>query len=142
MMRITGDDIVGAARSWIGTPFHHQARLKGHGVDCVGLVVGVAMDLGLVVRDRRDYSRLPDGFSLEAELEDQLVQVPDRAPGDVLMFRMPRLPRHVGIYAGTDHEGTPRMIHATSNAGKCVEVNLDTVWLRALKKTYRFRELG
>ena len=41
-------DVVTAAREWIDTPFHHQARLKGVGVDCVGLVIGVARELALV----------------------------------------------------------------------------------------------
>ena len=132
---MTGDDIVEEARGWIGTPFHHQARLKGHGVDCVGLLVGVAMALGIRHCDRKDYSRMPDGVSLEKELDAQLDQVPlDQVmPGDVLMFRMPRLPRHVAIYAGET------MIHSTSDAGRVVEVNLDAYWQRALKKAYRFK---
>ena len=35
------DDIVAAARGWIGTPYLHQASLKGVGSDCLGLVRGV-----------------------------------------------------------------------------------------------------
>jgi NlpC/P60 family putative phage cell wall peptidase len=33
--------IVAEARSWIGTPYHHQASLKGVGCDCIGLVRGI-----------------------------------------------------------------------------------------------------
>lgn len=33
--------IVEVARSWIGTPYRHQASLKGAGCDCLGLVRGV-----------------------------------------------------------------------------------------------------
>ena len=36
------NDIVTEARTWVRTPYHHQARLKGVGVDCAGLVIGVA----------------------------------------------------------------------------------------------------
>ncbi len=41
------EQIAAASRSWIGTAFHHQGRTKkttGHkgGVDCLGLLVGVA----------------------------------------------------------------------------------------------------
>src|SRR5271154_4450439 len=39
--------IASTAASWIGTPFVHQASLKGVGCDCVGLVAGVANDLGM-----------------------------------------------------------------------------------------------
>src|SRR5688572_25297534 len=35
------DQIVAAARDWIGTPYRHQASLKGVGCDCLGLVRGV-----------------------------------------------------------------------------------------------------
>ena len=44
-------DVVAAALAWTDTPFHHQARLKGVGVDCVGLVIGVARELGLIAPD-------------------------------------------------------------------------------------------
>ena len=35
------EQIVAAARGWIGTPYLHQASLKGAGCDCVGLLRGV-----------------------------------------------------------------------------------------------------
>ena len=34
-------EIVLAAEGWIGTPYRHQASLKGAGADCLGLVRGV-----------------------------------------------------------------------------------------------------
>ncbi len=33
--------IVQAARDWIGTPYVHQASVKGAGTDCLGLVRGI-----------------------------------------------------------------------------------------------------
>ncbi|MFL5163197.1 MAG: peptidase P60, partial [Microvirga sp.] len=33
--------ILAEARSWIGTPYRHQASLKGIGCDCLGLLRGV-----------------------------------------------------------------------------------------------------
>ncbi len=33
--------IVAAARGWIGTPYLHQASLKGVGCDCLGLLRGL-----------------------------------------------------------------------------------------------------
>ena len=35
------EQIVAAARGWVGTPYRHQASLKGIGADCLGLVRGV-----------------------------------------------------------------------------------------------------
>ena len=41
----TRDEIVRAARRYIGTPYHHQAALAGAGCDCLGLIRGVWRDL-------------------------------------------------------------------------------------------------
>ncbi len=38
-------DVVAEARSWLGTPYHHAADVKGHGVDCAMLLVRVYCDL-------------------------------------------------------------------------------------------------
>jgi cell wall-associated NlpC family hydrolase len=58
--------IVTAARSWLGTPYRHQHRERGVGVDCAGLVIGVARQLGIVPADFdvNGYSRQPDGSLL------------------------------------------------------------------------------
>jgi NlpC/P60 family putative phage cell wall peptidase len=40
-MFVLRKDIVAETRSWIGTPYRHQASLKGVGCDCLGLVRGV-----------------------------------------------------------------------------------------------------
>ncbi len=37
--------IVAEARAWIGTPYRHQASLKGIGCDCLGLLRGVWRDV-------------------------------------------------------------------------------------------------
>ncbi len=38
---MTRDDIISETLSWLGTPYRHQASLKGVGCDCLGLVRGV-----------------------------------------------------------------------------------------------------
>ena len=40
-----GIDVVTAARAWIGTPYVHQASVKGVGCDCLGLLRGVWREL-------------------------------------------------------------------------------------------------
>jgi hypothetical protein len=40
-MPLTRPLIVAETRAWIGTPYRHQASLKGVGCDCLGLVRGV-----------------------------------------------------------------------------------------------------
>lgn len=117
--------IIAEARTWLGTPYHHQGRAKGVGCDCIGLVIGVGRALGLVAVDAGGYSRQPDGRSLRAGFERHAVALPlDRLqPGDVLMMRIRRDPQHVGILGPG---GT--LIHAHSGAGRVVEIPLDDRW--------------
>src|SRR5215470_15633071 len=91
---VTRSALVAEARSWIGTPYRHQASLKGVGCDCLGLVRGVWRALcGAEPEPVPPYS--PDWA--EAEKIDALAQAGRRhfieiAPGhvqsgDVLLFR-------------------------------------------------------
>ena len=57
------------ARSWLDTPYHHQGRLKGVGVDCIGLIIGVAHALNLSEFDTHDYARIPNANMLESLLD-------------------------------------------------------------------------
>ena len=43
--RPTAEDVVRVARNWIGTPYHHQASLRGVDTDCLGLVREIWRDL-------------------------------------------------------------------------------------------------
>lgn len=40
--------IVAEALTWLATPYHHRARVKGAGVDCAQLPIAVYSDLGLI----------------------------------------------------------------------------------------------
>jgi len=54
------DAIVSEAREWLGTPWQHQASLKGVACDCVGLVRGVYTEVtGRTVESSTDYYRIP-----------------------------------------------------------------------------------
>ena len=39
------EQAVEIARTWIGTPYHHQGSMKGIGVDCVGLIRGIYYEM-------------------------------------------------------------------------------------------------
>jgi cell wall-associated NlpC family hydrolase len=48
--------VVKEAVGWLGTPYRHQADIKGAGVDCGMLLVRVFVDTGLVAPfDPRPY---------------------------------------------------------------------------------------
>ena len=48
---VTREVIVAAARSWRGTPYHHQASLKGVGSDCLGLITALSAVASWAVGD-------------------------------------------------------------------------------------------
>lgn len=119
--------IVEAAREWIDTPFHHQARLKHVGVDCVGLVIGVARELALVPPDLDvlGYPRTPDGTSLMATMRQHMRET-DRAamqPGDVIVVSFDKDPQHLAILGDYRHGGLS-IIHAAGNTGRVIETRL------------------
>lgn len=131
---MTPDALILAARGFLGTPFHHQGRAKGYGVDCVGLVVCAAREAGYAVRDLTAYAREPDGESLVRMIAEQLEPVTgEREPGDILAFWVlrPGLPQHVGICAG------PTMIHAPIGRRVC-EHRLTGAMLDKLHSAWRF----
>jgi cell wall-associated NlpC family hydrolase len=120
-------NIVASARDWIGTPFHHQARLKGVGVDCVGLVIGVSRELGLVdaAFDIGGYPRIPDGTSLMATMREHMTEInkSDMQPGDVVVVSFDRDPQHLGILGNYRHGGLS-IIHAAGASGEVIETRL------------------
>lgn len=133
--------IVEAARNWIGTPYHHQASLRGVGCDCLGLVRGVWRDLrGPEPEVPPPYT--PDGSEglgsemlAEAALRHLSPVAPGKQrPGDVLLFRWrSHLPaRHCAILATVD-----RIIHAHDGA-QVAEVAFTGWWRRHLSHVFSF----
>ena len=131
----TPSDILAEARTWAGTPFRHQGRCKGVGVDCLGLVVGVARALGLSAADGAGYPRQPDGAALLAGLEEAYVPLGlgRQRPGDILVFRIRSTPQHLALL--TEPGG---MIHVHAAVGRVVETGLDATWAARLVAAYRY----
>jgi NlpC/P60 family putative phage cell wall peptidase len=140
---ITRADIVAEARSWLDTPFQHQGRVKFVGVDCVGLVLGVAKALGIHLVDSQGYPRTPDGKSLQAACESQLIRTPleQMQPGDVALFRFQVDPQHVAILGDYPHGGLS-LIHAYNTIGKVVEANLSGAERRRIVAVYSLPGVG
>lgn len=134
------EQIVAEARTYIGTPFHHQGRLKGIGIDCIGLIVNVGKTFGLVDHDNTSYGRYPDGVTLMAELRKYLVEenIENIEPGDIAVywFKNPKKPTHVGIV--TDYG----LIHTYADIGKVVEHKLTKAWQKRLYAVFSFPEVN
>lgn len=140
---ITGDDVVLQARRWLGTPFHHQGRVRGAGADCAGLLIGVLHELELSAYDIDGYAMLPDGAMLAAECNKVMRRLQPGEPvqpGDALLLRMGRMPQHLGIVSAVEAGVPAAMVHIHSHAPSfCVEHRLDARWRRRIVCVYRFR---
>lgn len=136
-------EIVSAARSWIGTPYRHQASVKGVGCDCLGLLRGVWRELygnepEAIPAYAPDWAEGTGDETLRDGFGRHLAAMPLQAmaPGDVALFRLaPRGPaRHCGI-AGT-RDGTPTLIHAAQGR-RVREENFSPAWRRRLAFVFR-----
>ena len=139
--------IVAAARSWLGTPYRHQASAKGEGCDCIGLVRGVWREVvGAEPQALPPYS--PDWAEVSGR--DHLIEgmaqhfhpvaLKDAGPGDVLVFRMKTgaVAKHAAILSvsGLNCSGA-RMIH-TYWGHAVVESWLGPFWARHVVAAFRF----
>jgi len=140
-MNVTRTVLVDEARAWIGTPYRHQASLKGVGCDCLGLVRGVWRAVIGQEPERTppyapDWAEAASGEPLaDAALRHMLAI--DRhafAPGDVLLFRWrEHLPaKHAAIVTLPD-----TMVHAHDGAA-VTEVAIAPWWRRRLAYAFRF----
>ncbi|MBP0480988.1 NlpC/P60 family protein [Sagittula salina] len=136
--------VVATARRWIGTPYVHQASVRGAGCDCLGLLRGVWREIvGAEPEDVPPYSRdwsEPEGDErLWRAGRDHLraKALGDAAPGDVLLFRMREgaVAKHVGFQTETGAVAT--FIHAYTGHG-VIESALTAAWARRVVARFAF----
>ncbi|MDB5630590.1 MAG: putative phage cell wall peptidase NlpC/P60 [Tardiphaga sp.] len=138
---LTRAAVIAEARRWIGTPYRHQASVRGHGCDCLGLVRGVWRGcIGPEPEAPPPYApdwaeATGDETLAAAALRHMAAVAPDAiSGGDVLLFRWRAgcVAKHIAI--ATD-DGT--MIHAHDGASVC-EVALAPWWRRRLAFAFSF----
>lgn len=122
----TRNDIVTAARSYVDTRFKLHGRTH-LGIDCVGLLLAVANDVGQETEDSTTYNMgNPFALDLNAHLQKQTSSAP-KMPiknGQIAKFRQSILPMHVGII--TMDTGRITVIHASIKKKRVVEEPFDT----------------
>ncbi len=135
-------DVVDIARGWLGTPYVHQASVKGAGADCLGLLRGVWREVfgtepEVVPAYSPDWSEPQRVEALWAAAARHLVEKPvaDLSAGDVILFRMRAgsVAKHLGI-VGTAGQ---TFIHSYSGHG-VVESALSTPWRRRIAAAFEF----
>lgn len=136
--------IVAAAMLWQGTPYHHQASLRGVGCDCLGLVRGIWRDLyGFEPEPTPAYSpnwaQHAGHEALAQAAARHLAEIaPDEAgPGDLLLFRWRTgLPaKHCAILVRPG-----RILHAHDGAAVS-EVAFTGWWRRHCSHAFSFPEI-
>lgn len=121
MKKITGDDVVIEALKFVDTPYQHQGRKLGIGIDCIGLPILVALALEMGNFDEIDYGRDPDG-TLKTKIEQVCKKIVIQ-PGALLIFKIAASAQHCGIV--TKHPlGGHGLIHAWDIADKVVHQRL------------------
>jgi hypothetical protein len=116
------EQVLREALSWLGTPYHHGARVKGAGVDCGQFPAAVFEACGLVPKvDIGDY---PHDWHMHrgeerylALVEKYFAKVADGVPlpGDLALFKFGRCISHGAIVIEW-----PQVIHAYLEAGAVV----------------------
>jgi NlpC/P60 family putative phage cell wall peptidase len=145
-MNHTREQIIAEARAWIGTPYRHQASLKGIGCDCLGLVRGVWRALlgpepETAPPYARDWAEATGQETLAEAAARHLVPLDDPAmfaPGDVLLFRYREryAAKHAAIVTAPD-----LMVHAHDGAA-VAEVAISPWWRRRLAYAFRFPDVA
>lgn len=132
--------LIAAARACIGTPFRHQGRIPGMALDCAGLLIAVAKEIGAEYVDVAGYGLNPAGGMLQTSLDAQPCLEPvltaQRQPGDILLMRFAAEPQHLALLAGDT------IIHAYSNVGQVCEHRLSAIWSARIVRVYRFRGIA
>lgn len=135
--------IVDASRTWKGTRFQHQGRIKGAGVDCVNFVSEVAREAGVVgLEIPQNYRPHEDGTIMLRLLREHMEMVDEMRPGDVIALcdeavREPSIPRHLAFV--TEIRPQTTMIIEVGKE-KVVEHRLDAAWIRRIHSIWRIKE--
>lgn len=127
--------VVSIAQSWIGTKYHHQAKIKGVGCDCLTLLAAVYTEARLIAEPKIPYysADFMNHRGAETYLNGLLeysreVSVP--MPGDVALWKFGRCFSHAAIVVVW-----PEIIHAYVNIG-CVRENAEKAqWLSHIGKS-------
>jgi len=140
----TQSRVIAIARTWIGTPYRHQAATKDVGCDCLGLIRGIWRELYDAEpelpppyapdwAERTGTERLADAANRHF---GPSIDVNARQPGDLILFRWrpETSAKHAGILSSDD-----RFIHAYEQAS-VVESALVPSWARRIAYVFRFPE--
>jgi cell wall-associated NlpC family hydrolase len=127
--------VIAEAKSWLMTPYHHRACVKGSGVDCACLFKGVFEGVGLV-KDI-EIPHYPEDWHFHQArqlfrevVEKYAVEVPNPVRGGIVMFEFGKAYSHGAIILDW-----PLCIHSckASRIVEYIDAELDVHLSRARK---------
>jgi cell wall-associated NlpC family hydrolase len=121
--------VIAEARTWLRTPWHHGAKVKGAGVDCAMLLIACYSAAGLISDFTPEHYPIDWAMHRDQALFDEwlsrfahLVDTP--GPGDVAHYRFGRVFSHAAIVVDW-----PLIIHASMPTGIVTLDHGDQDWL-------------
>ena len=122
--------IVNIAKTWLNTPYHSGAKIKGVGVDCGQLLIAVYEDAGVLPAGECSPGYYSNEWHLHRSEEKYLgwVQkycdpVTDPQAGDIALFKFGRCVSHGGIYIGDN-----KIIHAYVGMGVIISALNESIF--------------
>ncbi|QDU67719.1 NlpC/P60 family protein [Engelhardtia mirabilis] len=123
-----------AALGYIGTPFHHQGRVPGVGLDCAGIALAAYAAQGVELPTIDAYPSDPPPELLRTWLEQLATEVDGPEVGGLVLLRVG------GPLAGARHLGLfvdgGRFVHVMRDFKVQTQV-LDPKWLRRVDSYWR-----
>lgn len=127
--------VVEEAKTWSGTPFHHEGRIKGGGVDCAQLIYASFLACGMIpafeidhyVQDWHLHRNEEIYLSYVLEYADEMPLPPERIPqpADILIFRFGRTYSHGALIIDW-----PYLIHSYVNKVVAIDHLDQAPWLK------------
>jgi len=136
--------ILSETKSWLDTPYQHQASQKGAGCDCLGLIRGVYRALygaepASVPPYTPDWAERSGKETLLNAAREWLEEIPivSTKPGDIVMFRMlPDAPcKHIAILT------SPNLITHAYWGRAVVQSHMVPYWRKRWVHSFAFPEI-
>jgi cell wall-associated NlpC family hydrolase len=119
----TRSAVITESLAWVGTPYHHHARVRGAGVDCAQLAAAVYEAAGLIEHVRPTYTHDWHLHQSGEQFIDWILACGGREvareetlPADLLVWRWGRTFSHSGILLPGD-----RVVHAWLGLGVTID---------------------
>ncbi len=119
------EKVIAHAMTWLNTPFHWGARVKGAGVDCAQFISDVYESCGICKVN--EWGRFSNDWHMNTGIEHYKLRVLRHAsalpvgstgkPGDIILVRVGRVFGHSGIVVDW-----PKVIHVHPTKGVRIDI--------------------